>query len=158
MPQQLIVGISDCKFSDDSKATILTYALGSCVGVALYDPVSKVGGLCHVMLPKSRLETSENPYMFADTGVLALAREVVRIGGRKDRLTAKIAGGANMLVCSPLLDVGRKNSEVVLQTLKDLGIAVIGRSLGGVLGRSMYLHLESGRVSIRMLGGGEETL
>jgi chemotaxis protein CheD len=160
MPNQLVVGISDCKASNDPKAVLVTYALGSCVGIAIYDLAQRVGGLAHVMLPKSRSlgAEEENPFMFANTGVLALARDVVRLGGRKDHLVAKLAGGANMLVTSPLLDVGKRNAESAIETLKQLNIPIRGQSLGGVMGRTYYLHLEDGRALVRILGGGEEVL
>lgn len=156
-----VVGISDCKFSDDPTDTVITYALGSCVGVALYDPRLRVGGLLHVMLPDSRLRSATrefNPFMYADSGVCAFVQALIARGARKERLEARVAGGANMLKHSEFLDIGKRNAEVVLATLQLEGIPVKGQSLGGVVGRSMAMRLEDGRVSVRLLGRGEETL
>lgn len=156
-----VVGISDCKWSDDPTDTVVTYALGSCVGVALYDPRAHIGGLLHVMLPDSRFRTSArefNPYMYADSGIAGFLDAILARGARKDRLQAKVAGGANMLQHSSLLDIGKRNADAVLTALRAERIPVLGQSLGGVVGRSMLIRLEDGQTNVRLLGRGEETL
>ena len=160
MPLQLVIGISDCKASDNPKASFVTYALGSCVGVAIYDPTMHVGGLAHIMLPQSRgiSALDQNPFIYADTGVIGLAREVIRLGGHKDRIVAKIAGGANMLSTSSILDIGARNSKAVISTLNMLNIRIMASDVGGNAGRTMHLFLATGAVVIRTIGGGEETL
>lgn len=159
MDNSYVVNISGCQITADPSAVIQTYALGSCIGVAIYDPVNHIGGMAHVMLPANRqLEPNANPYLYADTGTMDLARGVVRMGGRVDGLVAKIAGGANMLVASPLLDVGKKNAEVVIATLALLKIPLLGKSLGGSVGRSFQLRLADGKAIVRYIGAGEETL
>ena len=156
-----VVGISDCKVSNDPSDTIVTYALGSCVGLVLYDPQARAGGLLHIMLPDSRFRSSSrefNPHMYADTGFYELIQSLVRLGASKLRLVAKLAGGANMLRHSSLLDIGQRNSEAVLGLLKTEQIPVFATSLGGTVGRSMQVHLDDGTTRVRLLGQGEETL
>lgn len=156
-----VVGISDCKLSDDPTDTVVTYALGSCVGVALYDPRNRVGGLLHIMLPDSQFRSSArefNPFMYADSGIYAFLNGLLSKGARKERLEARIAGGANMLQHSSLLDIGKRNAETVVATLKLERIPILGQSLGGVVGRSMSIRLDDGHVSVRLLGRGEEIL
>ncbi|GAB4257338.1 MAG: chemoreceptor glutamine deamidase CheD [Deferrisomatales bacterium] len=161
MAQTHVVGISDCKVSDDPSDRILTYALGSCVGVVLYDPAAQVGGMLHLMLPDSRYRSAGrplNPFMYADTGVGALLDSVTALGAAPRRLVAKLAGGANMLSRSAVLDIGGRNIEAVVDLLGRLRIPVRGRSLGGTRGRSMELALADGSVRVRMLGDGEVQL
>ena len=93
----MIVGISDCRVTNDRNAVLTTYALGSCVAVAVHDPVSFVGGLLHYMLPEASLDRAKaesNPYMFADTGIKELIQRVCDGGANRRRLVVRIAGGA----------------------------------------------------------------
>ncbi len=158
--QQLIVGISDCKVSGDTATSIMTYALGSCVGVALYDPDAKIAGLLHILLPNSINNTREdfNHFMFADTGLDRMIREMMAIGVTPTSLIARIAGGANMLNSTSVLDIGRKNVQATLQFLERTRIPVRGSSVGGTVGRSMQIEVGTGRVLVKYLGGGELTL
>ncbi|MHB8763371.1 MAG: chemotaxis protein CheD [Deferrisomatales bacterium] len=156
-----VVGISDCKVSNDSADTVITYALGSCVGIALYDPHAKAGGILHLMLPDSRFRSATrelNPCMYADTGLSTLLRSVLALGSRRERLVAKLAGGANMLRHSSVLDIGKRNAEASLELLGKEGIPILATSLGGTAGRSMQLRLVDGVVDVRLLGRGEEVL
>ncbi len=161
MAQTHVVGISDCKVASNPADVLTTYALGSCVGVTLYDPVSRVGGLLHVMLPDSRFRSPArefNPYMFADTGFYALLREVEQAGAKRQRLVAKLAGGANMLGGTAIFDIGGRNAEALLGYCRLERIPVAATSLGGTVGRSMELVLSDGTVRVRLLGVGEEIL
>lgn len=156
-----VVGISDCKVSDESADTVVTYALGSCVGLALYDRKSRMGGILHVMLPDSRYRSPSrefNPHMYADTGFYAFLQALMAKGARRDTIEARLAGGANMLQHSHLLDIGKRNAEAMVTVLRLERIPILGSSLGGVTGRSMSLRLHDGTVTVRLLGRGEETL
>ena len=161
MAQTHVVGISDCKVASNPADVLTTYALGSCVGLTLYDPVSRVGGLLHVMLPDSRFRSPArefNPYMFADTGFYALLRGVEQAGAKRQRLVAKLAGGANMLGGTAIFDIGGRNAEALLGYCRLERIPVAATSLGGTVGRSMELMLSDGTVRVRLLGVGEEVL
>ncbi len=96
----IVVGVSDMKVSNDSKSTLITYSLGSCIGITIYDPVVKVGGILHFMLPESSLDRAKaekNPYMFADTGIPALFKAAYELGAKKQRMKVTVAGGSQVL-------------------------------------------------------------
>jgi chemotaxis protein CheD len=156
-----VVGISDCKISDAPTDTVVTYALGSCVGLSLYDRKCHMGGILHVMLPDSRCRSASrefNPHMYADTGFYAFLQALLAKGARRDAIEARVAGGANMLQHSQFLDIGKRNAEAVVTLLRLERIPIMGSSLGGVVGRSMSLRLQDGTVTVRLLGRGEEVL
>src|SRR4051794_22590625 len=122
---QVIVNISDAKVSADPEATLLTYSLGSCIGVTVYDPKVKVGGMLHFQLPTSTLDAKrakENPLMFADTGFSALLAEVQRSGGEKKRLKVRMAGAAQMLNDVNIFDIGRRNHAAMRKILWQHGL------------------------------------
>ena len=94
-----VVGIADMKISNREEDLLITYALGSCLGVAAYDPVARIGALLHAMLPSSEMDLNKamiNPYMFVDTGVQSMLEELFKLGARRERLVIKVAGGACM--------------------------------------------------------------
>jgi chemotaxis protein CheD len=106
------VGISDCKVSWDPSDLLVTYALGSCIAVALYDPIAKVGGLLHYMLPDSALDANkaqQNPYMFADTGIPRLIAAVKSKGAQAPRMVVRLAGGAQVLDSQGTFQIGKRN-------------------------------------------------
>ncbi|WP_025321502.1 chemotaxis protein CheD [Deferrisoma camini] len=161
MAETLVVGISDAKVSADADDTVITYALGSCVGLTLYDPARRVGGLVHVMLPDSRYRSSSrefNPFMYADSGFYELLRALEDAGARKADLVAKLAGGANMLGQTAIFDIGSRNAEALVGLCRLERIPIVATSLGGTVGRSMELRLTDGQVRVRLLGVGEEVL
>ena len=124
MSQSIVIGISDYKLAK-SPEILVTYALGSCVGVCLYDKVSKVGGLSHIMLPDSTTirNSSQNIAKFADTGIDELVRQMEKLGARKARMVAKIAGGATMFTFqgrNDMMQVGERNVQAVKKKLKEI--------------------------------------
>ena len=149
------VGMADmnvCAGSD----SIITMGLGSCVGCVLYDPVSKVAGMVHVMLPDSTSITqNSNKAKFADTGVTELLDRVIAKGAVRTRLVAKIAGGAQMFSVnkdSPMLRVGERNVAAVKEELKKLGIRLIAEDTGENFGRTVIFYPETGEYLIRAIG------
>jgi chemotaxis protein CheD len=109
---KVTVGISDMKVSNNVKETLITYSLGSCIGVLIWDPLVKVGGLLHYMLPDSRLDkerAQQRPYMFADTGIPALFKECYSLGAVKGRLIVKVVGGSQILDPTGLFSIGKRN-------------------------------------------------
>ena len=117
--------------------------------------------MLHVMLPDSRYRSGSrefNPHMYADTGFFSLLQMTLSLGAQRERLVAKVAGGANMLHHSSVLDIGKRNSEAILDLLQREKIPIAPRSLGGTVGRSMHLSLRDGAVKVRLLGVGEEVL
>lgn len=155
------VGMADYKVGRDP-AVLISYGLGSCIGVSLYDPIKKVGGLLHIMLPDStQARSSDNPAKFADTGIPLMINEVVALGATKARLVAKIAGGAQMFSFSNATDimrVGTRNAEVCKQILRKNGVRVIAEDTGGCYGRTVSIDLASGVYKVKTIDRGEKTM
>ena len=155
MNEVLIVGISDYKLERNPNV-IATYALGSCVGICLYDKFAKVGGLSHIMLPESSMFSRNeiNRMKFADTAVVDLVQALIRIGADRKRLTAKIAGGAKMFEVqpgSPMGTIGERNINSVKNILYSLKIPIIGEDTGLNYGRTVYFDLETGIMKVQVL-------
>ena len=161
MADLIKVGMADYKVGR-APATIISYGLGSCIGVSLYDPQAMVGGLLHIMLPdSSQSRSSENPAKFADTGVPLLLKDVLALGASRSRLVAKMAGGAQMFAFAKATDimrVGARNAEAVKELLKSLGIKLIAEDTGGNYGRTVQINLENGVYTVKTLVKGEKEL
>ena len=149
------VGIADMRIIR-GEGTLITYALGSCVGISLYDPVLKLGGLLHIMLPESAHMTGMaemNIYKFADTGIPEMIRKMQVFGGRKDRYQCKIAGGAKMFEMSGEMgNIGQRNGESVRRVLAAERIRILRQDVGQNYARTMSLDVPSGMVRIRTYG------
>ena len=128
MPELIRVGMADYKVGK-APATIISYGLGSCIGISLYDPQLKVGGLLHIMLPDStQARPSDNPAKFADTGLPLMLKDVLALGAVKSRLVAKMAGGAQMFAfanATDIMRVGARNADAAKKMLQKLGIKII---------------------------------
>lgn len=161
MSEIIKVGMADlnvCKSPDG----ITTLGLGSCVGIAIRDPIAKVGGLAHVMLPDStQIENNTNRFKFADTGIDDLVKKIVAIGGVKTRFEAKIAGGAQMFAFqnkSDMVRVGERNVEASKKKLKELGIPIRAEDTGLNYGRTVIFYPETGDFVIRSAGKEDKTI
>ena len=154
MEKQLVVGIGDMKLGRQ-EGTIITYALGSCIGIALYDPMIKLGALVHIMLPE-RVNSDANIFKYADTGVRETLRKLYAYGAVKHRMTAKIAGGAKMFdmkgKSSAMGNIGERNAQMVKRVLMQEGIRIVKEDLGANYARTMSLDLENGMVIIKTFG------
>lgn len=161
MAELIKVGMADYK-TGRSPASLISYGLGSCVGIALYDPVAKVGGLAHIMLPDStQARATENPAKFADTCLPIMLEEILKLGATKSRILAKIAGGAQMFTfanATDIMRVGERNSEAVRTILKKLELRMVAEDTGGNYGRTVELKLESGGFRIKTIDKGEKEL
>lgn len=152
-----IVGVADMKISANRDDTIITYALGSCLGITIYDPVAGVGGMLHVMLPLSTIDPTKaawNPFMFVDTGVPSLFIGSYKAGARKERLIVKVAGGA----CSSgdeeedYFQIGKRNFVMLRKLLWKNGVLLKAHDVGGRESRTMSLDLASGEVALKING------
>jgi chemotaxis protein CheD len=136
--------------------TLVTLGLGSCVAILLDDPVARVGGMAHVLLPEKQLaRDSTNLAKFASTAIPLLADEVVALGGKRERLRARLVGGASMfasLMAPGTLNMGERNVIASRQALKKLGIPVLGEEVGRDYGRSVRFELATGRVTVSSVG------
>ncbi|MCD6506363.1 chemotaxis protein CheD [Candidatus Poribacteria bacterium] len=153
---KIIVGVADMKISDREDDVLITYALGSCLGIAIYDPVARIGGLLHVMLPLSTIDSAkaaENPFMFVDTGVPRLFIECYKAGARKERLQVKVAGGAHSKTeGEDYFQIGRRNFIMLRKLLWKNGILLSSYDVGGNLSRTMALEIGTGRVIVKANG------
>ena len=161
MGEIIKVGMADlniCKSPDG----LTTLGLGSCVGIALRDPITKVGGLAHIMLPDSTaIKDNTNIPKFADTGIVELVTRIVFAGGSKSRLVAKIAGGAQMFAFqnkSSLIKVGEKNVMAVKKKLEELNIPILAEDTGENYGRTVIFYPETGDFVIRAVGKTEKVI
>lgn len=151
-----IVGVGDMRISNVRGDQIITHALGSCLGIAVHDPDAQIGGLVHVMLPTSSLnpeKAKSNPSMFVDTGVSVLLQEVLASGAEKNRLVAKVAGGAAVQGnTGDRFDIGKRNYLMLRKVLWQHGLLINAEDVGGELPRTMYLEVGTGRVWLSWAG------
>ncbi|NJE61484.1 chemotaxis protein CheD [Thermococcus sp. 21S7] len=155
--EEIKVGIGDYA-AKRRTGLISTYGLGSCVGITLYDPVAKVGGLLHALLPEASYYGNRgNPAKYVDTGLQLLIKDIRKLGGNPRRLEAKLFGGAHMFtnVTSEKLQIGQRNVEVAKRELKKLGIRLKAEDTGGKGGRTIYLDVSNGKVRMRKVSGGQ---
>lgn len=152
---EIHVGIAEMKVSFQPNR-LITMGLGSCVGVALYDPVNRIGGLLHIMLPDSTMfDNVTKPAKFADLGIPLLVAQIRRKGGKVNYLQAKMAGGAQMFSGANekfMLNIGERNVSSARSALNRLGIKVLAEEVGGSRGRTMILDTINGQVLIRTVG------
>ena len=160
MNEMVTIGISDMKIVRCPEV-LVTYALGSCVGICLYDPVAKVGGLGHIMLPNFPAgNPNGNKYRFADSCIPLMLREMEMLGSFRRRITAKIAGGAKMFTVSGDSDfgnIGARNVTEVKNTLRLLQIAICAEDTGENYGRTVFFYTENGTMVVKSFSNGVKT-
>ena len=157
----LVVGISDCKVSQDAESVLVTYALGSCIAVTMYDPVSKVGGMLHYMLPESSIDAEkalQNPCMFADTGIRWLIDAVKAGGAQPRRMVVRLMGGAQVLDGEGVFQIGKRNYLAARKILWKAGILIAAEVVGGEVSRTVRMEVGTGRTWLREGGGIEREL
>lgn len=151
----IIIGVSDMKVSNNSRDTLITYSLGSCIGVIIYDPTVKVGGLLHFMLPESELDkdkAQKNPYMFADTGIPSLFKQSYKLGAVKQRMRVVVVGGAQVLDQKGFFNIGKRNYMAVRKIFWKNKVMVDYEDIGGSVNRTVKLDIGSGDVWLKVSG------
>lgn len=154
----VVVGMADVRFSTTPGERLITYALGSCLGLAIHDPVAGVGGLLHVMLPQSSIDAAKaarNPAMFVDTGVPLLFKESYKLGARKERLVVTVAGGASSAASEDAdqFQIGKRNILMLRRLLWRNNVILHAHDLGGLqTSRTLSLLVGSGRVVVKSNG------
>lgn len=150
---KLTIGIADMKMSTGG-GMLVTYALGSCIGICLYDPLLKIGALIHIMLPLNMEAGRKNTMKYADTGIRATLQEMESKGAKRARITAKIAGGAKMFEVSggSLGNIGQRNIESVRLNLKKEGIRLLAEDVGGAVARTLLFDVNTGQACVRCYG------
>jgi chemotaxis protein CheD len=159
--KSVVVGISDCKVTADAESVLVTYALGSCIAVAMHDPVTKVSGMLHYMLPESALDAKKaeaNPFMFADTGIPGLMDALRAAGADGRRMVVRLTGGAQVLDSQGVFQIGKRNYLAARRILWKAGILIAGEAVGGDVSRTTRLEVSSGRLWVREGGGMEREL
>ncbi|MDK2896285.1 MAG: chemotaxis protein CheD [Candidatus Atribacteria bacterium] len=152
MYSKYTVGMAEYRVSQDPKEVLSILGLGSCVGLCLYDPKRKIGGLAHILLPE-QIPGQTNPFKFADTAVPALLEEIERLGASRRNVWAKISGGAKMFSgTDSLFDIGSRNAQAVKAVLQTWGIPLLAEEVGGSRGRSIMFYIEDGRLEIKTIG------
>lgn len=161
MSEVFRVGMADMKICDRQDA-VTTLGLGSCVGIAIRDPGTGIGGLVHIMLPDStEIRNNENRPKFADTGIEDLVNSIVRKGGNRSKLVAKIAGGAQMFAFggkSEMIRVGERNVLATKKKLSEMKIPILAEDTGKTYGRTVIFYPENGNFIIRSVGLAEKTI
>lgn len=153
-----VVGIAELRVTSDITERLVTYALGSCLGITIYDAEAGVAGLLHVMLPASSLDAAkaaDRPAMFVDTGVTLLFRECHRLGARKQRMVVKVAGGAfgSATEAEDRFQIGKRNFAALRQLLAKNGIPLVAHDVGGrQISRTMIIDASSGDVTLKVNG------
>ena len=151
---RIVVGVADMQLSNEPDSVIVTYALGSCIGVTIYDPIAKVGGMLHFMLPESKVNAEKaqsNPAMFADTGVPCLLKKAYELGAKK-RLIVCAAGGAEVLADDGHFKVGKRNRTMLRKLFWKNNILLSADDTGGNISRTLMMSLSDGEIVIRTKG------
>ena len=153
-PQKVTVGIADMKMLQWN-GELITYALGSCIGICLYDPGIKLAALIHIMLPLNMETGRKNTMKYADTGIRETLRQLEMRGARKSRLIAKMAGGAKMFEVAgnnSLGNIGQRNIESVRLNLRREGGRILSENVGGSVARTLSFFPENGQGQIHAYG------
>ncbi|MBM3761965.1 MAG: chemotaxis protein CheD [Acidobacteria bacterium] len=151
----LAVGVGDLKVSGKSGETLVTYGLGSCIGVAIWDPVARVGGLLHFMLPESQSDPQKaklNPALYADTGIPTLFKSAYQLGADKKRLQVRVAGGAQVLDGDGVFNIGKRNYLAMKKIFWKAGVMVHAEEVGGNVSRTLRLEVGTGKLLLQEAG------
>ena len=154
MNDKLTVGIADMKMTQGS-GNLITYALGSCIGLCFYDPILKLGALLHIMLPLNMEAGRTHPMKYADTGIRETVRMMEAKGAARSRMVVKIAGGAKMFEVggnSALGNIGLRNIESVRTILRRENLRLVGEDVGGTIARTLSFDVATGQGMIRSYG------
>jgi len=152
---RLVVGIGAMEVTADPTASIITHGLGSCIGVAIFDPIAHVGGLLHYMLPEGREhpeKAAATPLIFGDLGIPRLFKAAYTLGAVKQRTVVKIAGGASLIDGAGLFNVGKRNFLLARKLMWKNGVTVAAEEVGGAVSRTIDLEMATGRLFISTPG------
>lgn len=147
--------------SNDPDAVIVTYSLGSCIGIAIYDPWAQVGGILHYMLPESSLDllkAQKNPYMFADTGIPALFKAAYTLGAKKQRMKVIVVGGAHVLDQKGFFNIGKRNYMAVKKMFWKNNVRIDHEEVGGNVNRTVKLTVRNGEAWVKTSSQGERKI
>lgn len=147
----VVVGMGQMLANNDPTVTLVTYSLGSCLGVVVYDPMVRVGGLLHAMLPEASINPARaeaRPSMFVDTGLSQLFHAMYELGAAKRRMIVKLAGGAQFLDRNQFFNIGARNIDMALSILTQNGVQPVAIDCGGHECRTVRLEIATGKVAV----------
>ena len=157
----IVVGVADMKISNDPDSVIITYSLGSCIGLAVYDTVARVGGILHFMLPESGLYSDKakmRPHMFADTGIPALFKAAYKLGAKKQRMKVIMVGGGEVLNQSGFFNIGKRNIMASKKMLWKNNAMIDYEDVGKNVNRTIKLAIKNGDAWLKTSGKGEKKI
>lgn len=149
------ISIGEIKISNKSEDIVATRELGSSIGITIYDPVTRVGGMANFMLPSSSVSPEKaktNPFIFVDSGLPFFINSLISHGAEKSRFIVKVAGGANMSTDENLFSIGKRNYHMLLKIFWIHGILIAGQDVGGNISREMLLDIASGNTTVKHRG------
>ena len=153
-----IVGVADMKVSNNPEESVITYSLGSCIGLVIYDPVVKVGGILHYMLPESSIDNDKakrKPFMFADTGIPRLFKTAYKLGAKKPRINIYVAGGAEILDQKGFFNIGKRNYMALKKMFFKNGVMINKQDVGGNINRTVRIEIATGDIFVKTSGSKE---
>jgi chemotaxis protein CheD len=153
-----IVGVADMKVSNDPAESVITYSLGSCIGLVVYDPAVKVGGMLHYMLPESSIDREKavaRPFMFADTGIPILFKTAYQLGAVKSRIRIYVAGGAEILDQKGFFNIGKRNYMALKKMFFKNNVIIHKQDVGGNINRTVRLEIGTGDIYVKTSGAQE---
>ncbi len=151
----ITVDISGMRLTNNREDILVTYSLGSCVGVTLFDPMAGIGAMIHCMLPLSKIDPEKaklKPYMFVDTGVAAMLGEMYAMGAKRGNLIAKVAGAGSPLGREETFRIGQRNYTILRKFLWKNNILIDKEDVGGAKARTLYLYMADGRTTVKSEG------
>lgn len=157
--QRMVVGMADMAASNQPSLTLTTYSLGSCLGVSIYDPLTRVGGMLHAMLPDSSIsaeKASSRPGMFLDTALPQLLGTARQLRLDPNRAIICVAGGAQIMDSQGFFNIGRRNQDALRELLREAGLRIAAEEVGGTINRTMSLRLMTGEVRLKVSGRTDE--
>jgi len=156
-----IVGVADMKVSKNLNDSIVTYSLGSCIGLVIYDPFVKAGGILHYMLPDSTIDREKakaKPFMFADTAIPRLFKQTYTLGAKKQRMKIYIAGGAEILDQKGFFNIGKRNYIALKKMFFKNNVLINKQNVGGNVNRTVRLEIATGDIYVKTSGSAEEKI
>ena len=153
MTRRITVGVGDLAVSNQPGVELVTFSLGSCIGVAIYDPVVKVGGLLHLMLPDSSINRERarvQPAVFADTGLPLLFKSAYKLGAKKGRLRVVVVGGSQVMDAAGHFNIGKRNYTAVRKIFWRNNVLVDAEDVGGNVNRTVGLRVDDGKVWLKI--------
>ena len=158
---KVIVGVSDMKVSNNPNETLITYSLGSCIGLVVYDPRVKVAGILHYMLPESSLDNEKarkNPYMFANTGIPSLFKAAYALGAKKQHMSVTVVGGAQILDQKGFFNIGKRNHMALRKLLFKNNVIIGKEDVGGNSNRTIRIEVGTGDTFLKTSGKEDQKL